>query len=617
MKRDLHIMRASLTIVAILLTLIAAAKGIGEEAARQKAIAFMHNQFSMPKGAKMRRVAMPTEALSLTSAGIGTSADGGQSYTADNQPLYIFNCEGGGYVIVSGDDRTFSILGYSSTGEIDPETMPANMRAWLASYADAITNLDESVTAIAPRTPAKVKAAIKPASKTTWNQVDPYNRTVPYYTYTYEGRVYSEPAVTGCGATALAQVMYYHRYPDAVQANIPGYDGECDVDLGVSTVKGYYTAESIAKGTPIDWDNILPSYERGTTYTTTQANAVAHLMQYVGTAAKMLYGPESGVYNLDLLYAIVNAFGYKDAYIVYASSFDTYEEWVDRVYDEVLTSKVISFNGKTINGKGHIFLLDGYEGEDYFHVNWGWGGILDGYFKLALMDPGIHQGTGGSTEGYSVNQNFITGLGPGGKGLTTMEKRYEAISLTWGEEGKAYTLKSYGKYDIPDLRVEFGNYNFYVIDSYPDVGFFDADGNIVMIINLGHHINVDQGAPLSVPLSWHYRYTYNNINVPAERFPDGTYTVKPICSLSVDDDEDWQPMYRADRATLYLTIANGTATVSTSNPTSIDTPKAQGAAPASSAVEGIYTIGGAKVPSMQKGINIVRRADGSVVKVVK
>lgn len=617
MKRDLHIMRASLTIVAMLLTLTAAAKGIGEEAARQKAIAFMHNQFSMPKGAKMRRVAMPTETLSLTSAGIGTSADGKQSDAAGNQPLYIFNCEGGGYVIVSGDDRTFSILGYSRTGEIDPETMPANMRAWLASYADVITNLDESVAAIAPRTPAKVKAAIKPASKTTWNQGDPYNRTVPYYTYTYGGRVYSEPAVTGCGATALAQVMYYHRYPDAVQANIPGYDGECDVDLGVSTVKGYYTAESIAKGTLIDWDNMLPSYERGTTYTTTQANAVAHLMQYVGTAAKMQYGPESEVYNSDLLPAIVNAFGYKDAYIVYASSFDTYEEWIDRVYDEVLTSKVISFNGTTVNGEGHLFLLDGYEGEDYFHVNWGWGGYLDGYFKLALMDPGIHQGTGGSTEGYSVNQNFITGLGPGGKGLTTMEKKYEAISLTWGEEGKAYRLKSYGEYDIPDLRVEFGNYNFDVIDSYPDVGFFDADGNIVMIIGLGYYINNDQGAPLSVPLYWYYWYTYNNIYVPAERFPDGTYTVKPICSLSVDDDEDWQPMYRADRATLYLTIANGTATVSTSNPTAIDTPKAQGATPASSAVEGIYTLGGTKVPSLQKGVNIVRRADGSVVKVMK
>ena len=545
-----------------ILSLSAAAKGIDEEAARMKAEAFMKRQLGMAQEVKMRRV---KAAASLSAGALFGAGEGGE------QPLYIFNREGGGYVIVSGDDRTFDILGYGYKGEVDIDRMPANMRSWLEAYAEAIASFDEHEDAIVAEGASRAKRVIEPRMKTQWDQGDPYNLTVPYFRYL--GRTQSggmgwveEPCVTGCAATAAAQVMYYHRYPDAVLIDLEGYknDNSFMVQVGNSVTNATVNnTEPVAAGSPIDWDNMLLTYENGG-YTQEQALAVAHLMQYLGTAFKMQYGLSSGAYGSNVLSGVEKAFGYSDAYVVFKDETDTYEEWIDCVYNEVEKAEVVVLAGQSNEG-GHMFVLDGYEGEDFFHVNWGWGGYLDGYFRLLTMDPGIHQGTGGTTSGYEDDQYILAGLGKGGKGATTREKAFLCRGLTAGELGQTYMVTG-DSYMFPDFELSFYNANFSELKAYAGLGVYDANGNLVYEATMGSSI-------LSVPLGSGYRFSNTYLTIPASVLKNGVYSLLPLSSTSTSNPKTWRTMHHGEQMGIDITVANGRATLSKHTPTAIYAPQ--------------------------------------------
>jgi len=133
---------------------------------------------------------------------------------------YIFNSEDGkGYVIISGDDSTEQVLGYSDEGAFDANNIPESMQAWLDWYAKAIQIVEENNAqpgaspAKAPRKISPAKRAISPLLKSKWNQGGPYNILVPF-TVDDNGNLTTSHCATGCVATALAQVMYYHRWPE-------------------------------------------------------------------------------------------------------------------------------------------------------------------------------------------------------------------------------------------------------------------------------------------------------------------------------------------------------------------------------------------------------------------
>ena len=129
--------------------------------------------------------------------------------------LYDFNIEGGGYVIASADDRTLPVLGYSLTGRFDASQIPDNMRSWLQGYAEQIRLLgDVSAAAAAAADPGLT--AIEPLMQTRWGQNAPYNLQTPVAN--------GKQTLTGCVATAMAQVMYYHQWPKAATTDIPDAD---------------------------------------------------------------------------------------------------------------------------------------------------------------------------------------------------------------------------------------------------------------------------------------------------------------------------------------------------------------------------------------------------------
>lgn len=323
--------------------------------------------------------------------------------------LYVFNVtNNGGFVIVSNDDVATPVLGYSDSGSFDPDNIPSNMKAWLQGYADEIAwAKSHPVTAKTSRRIASaVKTPVLPLIKTQWYQDYPYNALAPFYGVNAGNYVYSTTGTesgiewfncaTGCVATALAQVMNYYQWPATTTA-IPSYQwGMANVTLS---------------GLPpfsFDWTNMKSNYS--SSYTSEEATAIAYLMRYCGQAVQMNYGIESGASSGRLSDALTNYFGYNTTAKLLTRSFYSYDNWIEILYHELSQNRPVLYGGQS-SGGGHEFICDGYQGEDYFHINWGWGGESDGFFKLSVLNP-REQGIGGSSsrDGYHFGQDAVVGI---------------------------------------------------------------------------------------------------------------------------------------------------------------------------------------------------------------
>ena len=361
-----------------------------------------------------------------------------QAETEESCYYYVFNAgHAQGYVVVSGDDRTDAILGYADEGELNPDNIPDNLRTWLDSYADQIKWLDEhnsQTTMLARSAEQTVKTPVAPLLTCNWNQGEPYNLLCPQYNGKY--------TVTGCVATAMAQVMYYHRQPAQTQMPIPAYT--------TRTLK-----LSIAELPVItfDWQDMQDNYNSSTTLNTAN-KAVAQLMQYCGSAASMDYGlgenGGSAAYTEPMPEVFHKYFGYdKDAKWANRNDY-SYREWINLIYDELSRGPVL-YSGQSAGG-GHAFVCDGYAEDDYFHINWGWGGSSNGYFKLSILSSS-YQGIGGSstTDGYSFGQGAMVNVHPQDDGIdedtgvlmTTSFFTVDKYQYTRNSNNQDFKIKTY------------------------------------------------------------------------------------------------------------------------------------------------------------------------------
>ena len=336
-------------------------------------------------------------------------ARGGSS--TDQEPFYIFNTKGqNGYVIVSGDDRTTEILGYSKTGNLDIDQLPENLKYWLDCYARQIEALGFSAT---PVKRVRLRGndswqAIDPLIKTTWNQVPPYNLKCPDYkgrdwrdenfaTDDYGASNVNYICVTGCVATAMAQIMYYHKYP----ATCPAIDAYMTKTNNLSL--------NALEPTTFNWKLMKESYSP--LETGASVDEVAKLMRYCGQAVNMDYTINSSGASVSAK-VMAEVFGYsKNIRTIYRNLYST-SQWEEIIYAELASSRPVFYSGQSGSG-GHQFVVDGYDGHGFFHMNWGWGGMSDDYFVLSLADP-YDQGAGGSTtnKAYQFNQDALIGVQP-------------------------------------------------------------------------------------------------------------------------------------------------------------------------------------------------------------
>ena len=330
--------------------------------------------------------------------------------SSDSQSKYfVFENEAGGFVIVAGDDVAYPILGYSNDANINASNIPSSVKAWLDSYAleiqaavdSGIVQSEEVMKAwnnIESYSNAAVIVA--PLILTRWNQSPYYNDLCPM------DNNRNERTVTGCVATAMAQVLKYWEYP--VNGNS---------SHSYSHTHGEQSADFA--NTTYDWNNM--PLELVASSSDTQKAAVAQLMYHCGVSVEMDYGVAStggsGAFTISSKsnsthcaeYALREYWGYKPT--LQGLQKDKYkdEEWKKMLKDDLKAGRPIIYSG--FGDGGHCFVCDGYSEEDYFHFNWGWGGLYDGYFKLNALEPGTGgTGSGGGT--YNNDQQAIFGLEP-------------------------------------------------------------------------------------------------------------------------------------------------------------------------------------------------------------
>lgn len=341
----------------------------------------------------------------------------GQASTDDHQPLYVFNTNGNhGFVIIAGDDRAETLLGYTETGSYDEENLPDNFRSWLEQTAMDINSLPNSEKMQGASQPLRVAAhaAISPLIKSKWDQGSDSETGYIYNTLT--PTISSKHCVTGCVATAGAQVMYYYQYPKNATKPIPGYES--------NDILGMLPDLPAIK---FDWANMKNTYTYSDVGTQSE-KAVSQLMLYAGYAAQMDYGLDgSGASSYWLALGMAEYFDYDPyAWRFEARSGYSVSEWDALIYGELQAKRPIIFSGSGTQG-GHAFICDGYDGEGLYHFNWGWGGSYNGYFKLHATNPygSSRVYTDGTIDnGFAMNVTAILGLqpntgqGPGSGGQT-------------------------------------------------------------------------------------------------------------------------------------------------------------------------------------------------------
>ncbi|MDE6339664.1 MAG: C10 family peptidase [Muribaculaceae bacterium] len=310
--------------------------------------------------------------------------------TATVGNLYIFS-DRNGYFVLPNEDSAPALLGYSEGCDFDAATNP-NLTYWLEFLSKEIDYIAKNPKTVSEKATRPQRAAISPMLTTRWNQSSPYNNDCPV--------INGSRSVTGCVATAMAQVLKYHNYPEK----------------GLGEASYTWQGQDLSfdyANTTFEWDLMLDSYDSSSS-AESQA-AVAKLMYGCGVSVEMQYSPAaSGAFTYKIPGALIDHFNYDKA--LWSAQRDAYGiiEWEDLIYNELKENRPVIYGGVG-SGGGHEFVCDGYSDEGYFHFNWGWGGMSDGYFLLTALSPGS-LGTGGGAGGYNLEQDAVIGVQPAREG---------------------------------------------------------------------------------------------------------------------------------------------------------------------------------------------------------
>jgi hypothetical protein len=311
------------------------------------------------------------------------------------------------FVIVAGDDAVEPVLGYATDNTFRADHMPPQVSSFMDGYAEQIAEVAaggaQSSPAVARqwqdlianvRVSAAKTTAVTPLLTMTWDQGNYYNADCPY-DFGGGGR-----SVTGCVATAMAQVMKFWSWP-TTGVGMHSYSSSCCGSLYANF-----------GATTYNWASMPNSV-------TSPNAAVAKLMSHCGISVDMNYSAStSGAYVISTAspithcaeYAMRTYFNYKSTLHGEKRSSYTESGWKSLLKGDLDLGRPIVMAGFG-SGGGHCFVCDGYDASDFFHMNWGWSGSSNGYFNINALNPG-GLGTGGGSGGYNSNQQAIIGVVP-------------------------------------------------------------------------------------------------------------------------------------------------------------------------------------------------------------
>ncbi|MBR1395422.1 MAG: C10 family peptidase [Prevotella sp.] len=534
MKRQL------MTLVCLLVSIVLTAATLTKDEARQMALLFLNERGANVAAARgMQQVKLQLKDGVVT------------------DQLYVFNVgQKEGFVIVSGDDCTGDVvLGYADKGEIAAENMPVNLKAWLQSYADQIQwmqkhGVTNDVAASRAMKTVATRKPVNPQMTCLWNQDSPYNDYCPVVSDPLAGYV---NAATGCVATAVAQVLYFHGKKtgpittlkptvEYVSNQAPLYEWANAEHTSLNSISATIPAKPVRT---FDWSKMADIYP-----STDEANEeVARLMEFIGAGLEMQYGPSSFAFSQDIPAFLVDYFGYDVNMRCVSRNDYEYAEWLQTIYDELTTNGPVLFGGASTGG-GHQFVIDGFDQEDYFYVNWGWGGYSNGFFKLSVLYSET-QGIGGSSsqDGYNYQQDAIIGVKPT---LGVVENTIR-MSLTEVAVDQTTYSRSSSEDNFSGVVLKSSMYNWTGSVNTFDLGWALYDGNEYAILGTPMN-NVD----LALNSGFSIEMCPFTVSFGAG-LSDGVYRLVPVSRKH--GTSTWLPDYKNERYYIKATISGTTLTL--------------------------------------------------------
>lgn len=529
-------MYGKLTLCAV--ALFAACKTHAVQLTPDEALARMNGKVSMSKGVTVNK-----ESWQLA---YSSSFKGNNTY-------YVFNnSKEGGYVILSADDCMPTVLGVVDKGSFDSEKIPANMKWWLSKYDRSISG---QIARGKKYASSVTRTDIAPLlGSIAWGQDEPYNLQCPKHE--------KKQAVTGCIATAMAQIMRMYKWPQTGTGKTTlnttlkwGYDPETyeiwheDITLTKDFTQSTY-----------DWDNMSEVYSRDEQtgkplYSEQQANAVSQLMYDCGIASNMGYGVDevggSGATLGDALSGFIRHFNYDSSAKLEYHLYHTDEEWEKLIYDNLKEGMPVFYTASDTLFGGHAFVCDGYQADgNRYHINWGWEGMSNGYFLLIGTDDeiplnpydDIQMIEGDDTISYTVSfsayEGIISGLKPAKKPYVEGEE----IPCELG----VYDTFQCGIYNnntdmfVPKKEFIRGS-DFFIFNNYGPV--FMNLGNsthrfeiAARFYNETDSYNVYGSKVYLSPSTGYTAFEFNTFDV----LKNGTYKVVPIYRDLTAGDTEWK-----------------------------------------------------------------------------
>ena len=278
------------------------------------------------------------------------------------------------FVIISGEDTVQPILAYSRESAFPERDLPRNLEWWLEEIARGIDHFrkqgtKQSAAMAALWTPTRALSVepkvVLELETAKWDQREPYNLLCPV--------IDGKNTLTGCLATSFAIILRYHKWPDKGEGIAKGYR----YDGG--------TVPDLVLGHEYDWENMPLVYDHSTPE---QNAAVSRLMYDLCVLSEAEFGLEGTPgYNVPAMIGIQDHMEYSKNAKIYSYDFFSHETWIEMIQRELREVGPVSYTGQS-NTDGHAFVIDGYDDHDNFHINWGWGGLSDGYFTIP--DFGIY-----------------------------------------------------------------------------------------------------------------------------------------------------------------------------------------------------------------------------------
>ena len=420
---------------------------------------------------------------------------------------YVFNVGNDqGFVIVSGDDRIEPILGYTDNGYFDEEDIPEFLKGWLQGYEREIDALqDTPILNNKRRAIEKTKRAIAPMTTTKWGHGYPYNSKTPIFN--------GKNSPVGCSPSIFAQLLYYYKdkIGNVVPITIPAYSNNGTM------------LDAVPAGTVLDWDNMLSEYLFNSGYTTEQVDAVANLMLYSGKATSSIYSSSSTLTTTrNFVTALVDYFGFDNSIAYVERDYYSDEEWEDIIYNELAEQRPVSyfaFCQIADQFAGHNLLVDGYDGSGLFHINWGWAGKYDGYFRLSVLNR-YKAGTDTyvNVNAYSIDHSAILYVSHSSDGsVNTANRRLSAkVNIASGTT----------------INCQYVNQSGLGGSYYYGLGCIDEDGNMTFLkeFNVRH-----TPASLGNRSSTSRTFGLSVSDFENQGLGYGTYKVVPIYGLNGED----------------------------------------------------------------------------------